>query len=79
MVLLPGWDEDSLEIEIVTRPSRDATGTYTVAFQIKNFQDNVTIFDGSLIEWNVIANNSASLFISEVVQSYCYIFKRLAI
>jgi hypothetical protein len=56
----PTWDDDSINIEISTKTSLDAAGTYSLTFTAYNGVYN-TSFTPATFTWNVIPNSNITL------------------
>lgn len=54
-----GWDDDSVNFKILTRPSPDANGQYSVSVTLRNELDNATLSQYSF-SINTTANNGVA-------------------
>ena len=54
------FDDDSVEFEILTRPSFDASGSYSVSLSIDDYFNNNSLSTGNSFTWIVTPNTSIS-------------------
>ena len=62
-------DDDSVNFEIITRTSSDASGQYALKFLFDDYFNNGTLATATLL-WNVTLNSPATLYTPNVIKKY---------